>query len=492
MTFWDGLPGTLAAVLIGSGLAIAVALALSPLAPLGPVRPYLGVAVRPDWAVLGLGAVALLVALGLVAAFASLRAQPSVTGARNLRVPSSRVTTAAARVGLPPSAVTGVRFALEPGVGRNAVPVRSAIFGAVLAVTVVVATVTFGSSLSTLVTHPALYGWDWNYDMDGGGGLGDIPGQSAAALLKADPYVVSWSGAYYSSLQIDGLNVPVMGTRPGTPVQPPLLSGRSLAASNEIVLGADTLRQLGKKLGDTVTVRAKGGRPARLTIVGTATLPPIGVAGSSHLEMGSGGVLPYRYIPAPDRNLYNTIPGPNAILVRTKAGAGPQALASLQAIGRKLDIGANGGSVLPVLRPAQILNYESLGTTPMLLGAALAGGAAVALALTLVTSVRRRRRDLAILKTLGFTRGRLASAVAIQALVSALIGCAVGIPLGIALGRALWNLFATQINAVPLPTVPAGTVVVIGALALALAVVVATVPGRIAARTPTSQLLRAE
>ena len=50
---------------------------------------------------------------------------------------------------------------------------------------VVVATVTFGASLNTLVSHPALYGWNWTYDMDGGGGLGDVPGQAAARLLKA-------------------------------------------------------------------------------------------------------------------------------------------------------------------------------------------------------------------------------------------------------------------------------------------------------------------
>ena len=48
--------------------------------------------------------------------------------------------------------------------------------------------------------------------------------------------------------------------------------------------------------------------------------------------------------------------------------------------------------MLPVQRPAEILNYGSLGGTPALLGAALAAGAVVALGITLVTSVRRRRR----------------------------------------------------------------------------------------------------
>ncbi len=369
---------------------------------------------------------------------------------------------------------------------------RSAILGAILAVTVVVATVTFGSSLNTLVTHPALYGWNWTYVIDGGGGLGDVPGQHAATLLNADPLVESWSGVYYSTLQIDGINVPVLGATPRAPVAPPLLSGHGLDARDQVVFGAGTLHELHKKVGDTVEERAHNGAPVKLTIVGTATMPPIGVTGSSHLEMGTGALLSYQLIPPAARNLFEVRPGPNAILVRTRGGASEAALRSLQAIGRKLGIAINGGSVLPVQRPAQILNYGSLGTTPMLLGAALAAGAVSALGITLVTSVRRRRRDLAILKTLGFTGRQLASAVAVQAGVAAVIGCAVGIPAGIALGRVLWDLFAGEISAVPDPTVPVGATVVIGFAAIALAVLVAAIPGRIAASTTTSQLLRVE
>ena len=492
MCLSDSLLGSFGASLLGSLLAGAVAVGLSPLGPLGPVRPFLGVALRPDWTVIGIGVVALVVVLGGVAVLASFRSLPDRARHRASTYTSSRVTTAASRAGLPPSAVTGVRFALEPGVGRSAVPVRSAILGAILAVTVVVATVTFGSSLNTLVSHPALYGWNWNYDIDGGGGLGDIPGQAAAKLLDADPLVQSWTGVYYSALTFDGVNVPVMGATPGAPVAPPLLSGHSLQASDQVVLGASTLRTLHKQVGDAVQVRIHGEKPITLTIVGTATLPPIGVVGSSHLEMGTGAVLDYRIIPPAARNLFEVTPGPNAILVRTKGGASPAALASLQSIGRRVDIAINGGSVFGVLRPAQIVNYGSLGTTPFLLGAALAVGAAAALGITLVTSVRRRRHDLAILKTLGFTRGQLAIAVAVQASVAAVIGCAIGIPVGIALGRVLWDVFAGEISAVPAPTVPGGTIAVIGAIALVLAIVVATIPGRLAARTPTSQLLRAE
>ncbi len=52
------------------------------------------------------------------------------------------------------------------------------------------------------------------------------------------------------------------------------------------------------------------------------------------------------------------------------------------------------GGVVTVLRPAEIVNYRSMGTTPAILGVGLTAGAVVALGLTLLASVRRRR-DLA-------------------------------------------------------------------------------------------------
>lgn len=85
-------------------------------------------------------------------------------------------------------AVTGLRFALEPGTGRSAVPVRSAIVGTVLAGLILTATFTFGSSLTTLVSHPALYGWNWNYVvLSGYAGAEDLPAQQTATFLDRDP-----------------------------------------------------------------------------------------------------------------------------------------------------------------------------------------------------------------------------------------------------------------------------------------------------------------
>jgi hypothetical protein len=495
MTIGDGLIGTLGAILAGTLLAGLVAIGLSPLGPLGPIGPLAPLALRVDWAVVGFGIAVLAIALGTLAVAVAIRAAPHRVVTRLERGRASGVARVATSSGLPPAAVTGIRFALEPGVGRNAVPVRSAILGAVLAVVVVIGTITFGSSMNTLVSHPALYGWNWSADIDGGGGLGDVPGHSVAHLLDADPLVSGWTGVYYSTLQIDSVNVPVMGGSPRASVGPPLLSGHAFDASNEVVLGASTLALLHKHVGDTVEVGAPGAARTTLHIVGTATMPSIGVVGSSHLEMGSGALLSYTLIPPKARNVFEVEQrGPNAVLVRFKKGATSAAgFASLQSIVRKNpQIKGDGGSVLGVQRPAEILNYRTLGTTPTILGIALAAGAVIALGLTLISSVRRRRTDLALLKSLGFTKRQLASAIAWQASVAVGIGCIIGIPLGIVLGRFLWDLFVRQINAVPDPTIPTSSIVLIGVGAVVLANLVAAVPGRLAARTPTAQLLRSE
>ncbi len=148
--------------------------------------------------------------------------------------------------------------------------------------------------------------------------------------------------------------------------------------------------------------------------------------------------------------------------------------------------------MLGVQRPAQIVNYHSIGSTPVILAVGLAAGAIAALGLTLAASVRRRRRDLALLKTLGFTQRQLAAAVAWQATVAAITGVIVGIPLGIVIGRELWTLFAHNLNAVPDPSVPAIPVTIVAVGALVFANLVAALPGRSAARTPTVLVLRAE
>jgi hypothetical protein len=310
-----------------------------------------------------------------------------------------------------------------------------------------------------------------------------IPRGQAAALLDHDKDVAAWTGVWFGTARIDGQTVPFIGASADAPVGPPLLSGHGLQGSGEVVLGAATLAQLHKRVGDTVTVSDGAARPFGLRVVGTATLPSLGIANDQHTEMGVGALLPYQRIPGA------SFGEPNNILVTLRPGAN---LAAQRSLLQRLVPADAGGVVSGVQRPAEIVNYRSMGTTPALLAAALAAGALGSLWLTLIASVRRRRKDLAVLKTLGFTRRQLAATVAWQSTAAVAAGTIVGVPLGIALGRYLWDLFARQISVVPEPTVPATTALIVILGALATANLVAVLPARAAARTPAATLLRAE
>ncbi|MEY2459938.1 MAG: putative transport system permease protein [Acidimicrobiaceae bacterium] len=497
-TSTDGLIGIFGALVIGSLLAMSVAVALSPLAPIGPVRavdPTRGVAF--DWTVLGVGAAVLIVGLGAVSTALAFRGAPHSVAARTHKTTQrgSTVARTAAASGFPVPAVTGIRFALEPGAGRTAVPVRSAILGATLAVIVVTGSLTFSACLDRLVSHPALYGWNWDYELSAGSDSSNMPEQQAADLLDHDADLAAWTPAYFTTVHIDGQSVPVLAEAPNSAIGPPTLSGSGLEGADQVVIGDLTLAQLHKHIGDTVDMDNGITPPTRLRIVGTATMPTMGSGGTEHLQMGTGALFADELLPDSIKNSFNNpVPGPNGIFVRLRDGVDrTKALASLQQIATMLTNPSNFGvAATPVERPAEIVNYRSMGSTPAFLGAGLAVGAVFALALTLTASVRRRRRDLALLKTLGFTRRQLAAAVSWQSTVAVTIGTVVGVPLGVAAGRSLWTLFARGINAVPQPTVPTASIALVTVGALVLANIVAAVPGRRAARTPTALLLRTE
>lgn len=507
MTVGDGLINAFGAVVLGSVLAVAICVALSPLFPVGPARPVFpsaGVAI--DWTVVGIGLVVLIGVLGAWSLLIAYRSAPHriakrVTTARE----GSAITAAAVRAGLAPSAVVGLRFALERSVGRNAISVRSALYGAVVAVTIVATTLTFGASLSALTSHPALYGWNFDYALDSSAGYGPIP-PKAQAMLTHDPNVAAWTGVTFFTMQIDGVEEPVLFADAPAAFSSPIVSGHALSAANQIVLGRATLAELHKQVGEHVLVSY--GTPElsvrkSLIIVGISTLPTIGISEGLHTSMGTGALLPNAAFPQLSEQGYPTeCNGPNMALVRIRPGvSGSKVRVSLQHISAATDRefeNANNNcslvmSTLGVQRPGQLRDYATTSdSSPLLLAAGLAGGAAVALGFALFASVRARRRELALLKTLGFTRRQLGVAIVWQASVAGASGILLGIPLGIALGRWLWTLFASEIYAVPSPAVPIGELVLVAVGTLILANAVAALPGIRAARTPTAIVLRSE
>ena len=487
--------GAGAAVLLGTGLAAGVAVAVSPVAPLGQLHrleSHPGAAA--DWAVLGAGSAFLVLVLAGVTAFFGYAEAGRISGRRAEPARRSVATAAAARLGLPPGPAVGIGFAFEPAPGRSARPAWPHITGTIVALVIVVASLIFGASLSALVSHPALYGWTWDREMLASSGYGNIPPGLVTRMIGGDPDVAAWTGGYFDSIEVNGHSVPVIGIT-STRLSPPVLAGQQLAGPRQIMLGPETLAEVGGQVGGTVRV-FNGRATVPMRVAGTTTLPAIGIGHGIHPSLGRGAFLAAADLPVAflDGGAgHPAMSGPNTILVRFRPGV-DQAAADrrLDRISAQLsqvrpDLGVQS---LPVQRPAEIVNYRTMGGAPLILSALLAAGAAVSLAITVATAARRRFRDFALLRTLGFVRRQVVTAVIWQAAVCVAIGTLIGIPLGIAAGRFLWNRFATELYVVPHPALPAAAIAAVGLGALVLAVLTALVPGWLVARASSAEALR--
>ena len=147
----------------GAILAAGVAVAASPLMPIGAARlaePDPGVSA--DWLVLSAGAVIIVVLLAARTLWPAWRlASVRETAAREAAMGPGRRSWLAgwlAGAGAPVTMTAGARLATEPGRGAAAVPVRAALAGTALSVLAVTAAFTFGANLLHLVHSPRLYG----------------------------------------------------------------------------------------------------------------------------------------------------------------------------------------------------------------------------------------------------------------------------------------------------------------------------------------------
>jgi hypothetical protein len=491
-----------AAVVGGVVLAVAGAVAVSPLAPVGPVRafdPARGFQADPLVLAGGGGVLAVLL-LGVLATLAWRSARPVPV---TLPGRPALMARAAAAAGLPVTAVVGIRTALERGGVQRRAPVLATLTGAAVAVLAVVLAAVFGASLNGLVSHPARYGWNWTLLMDTDGGYGSWPPAQMEKLVGGQPGVIGWSTFAFTQVSLDNTEVPVLGlTRYQGSVQPPTTSGHPLSEPGQIELGTVTLRALGKRVGDMVT--AGTGRFRRtLRIVGTVTLPSIGLGLADHVSLGRGAMLddstllgvqglsPKLTTEEEQQASVSDPAFPSAVAIDLAPGADTGPLAAR--IADASPGGDPGGTYRqPRVLAAAVVNASQMGGQPLALALALAAGAVLSLAVALLASVRQRRRQLALLKALGLTRRQVRETVAWQASIILLVAAAVGVPLGIAAGRWAWTSFAASLGVVPVTVVP-GLALLVGVIALlAAGNLLAAVPASVAARTRPAALLRAE
>ena len=497
----------------GGVIAVGIAIAASPLMPIGAARlaePQPGIGLDP--AVLGIGFAAV-VLLPLV-----VLAAPAVRAVRQARGSAATATPPATRPTARPSwlagALTragtvtggiGTRMAFEPGHGRTAVPVRSALAGTAIAVAAVVAAAVFGTSLVGLVSSPQQYGQNWGQQLSLG--FAAVPSSYAAQFAAATPNVTGYALGDIGQLDIGGTRVAAVGVNHvhGDGYLT-MLAGRPPANADEIALGAQTMRALGVRIGQTVRARVDWatGTQARPRSACCASLvrsccPTSAKSGlSSDTDLGNGAVVSPTLLSTAIQTVSRLhvrarhVLQPAAVPLPAWAPTCQPPETALLAAAAKAGCPYGACTVTADQRPGDIRNYAAIRDTPLMLAAVLGVLAVGTLAHVLLTGVRRRRRDLAVLKTLGFTRWEVLRTVAWEASALAAAALVVGIPLGVIAGRVGWALFANATGIASQATVNVPLVLLAIPATLLLANVIAAWPGWAAARLRPAQVLRTE
>jgi hypothetical protein len=274
---------------------------------------------------------------------------------------------------------------------------------------------------------------------------------------------------------------------PEAPIDLPIIDGRAPMRTGEAVIGTSSADAFGMGIGDRVSVEGSIFEPDSVEIVGTAVLPTVGLFQADRTGLGTGIFI----VPASARSPLN----PNSeAFTGISLRAGVDGSDFMDDISDQVPTWSPFGAPQLIyrsaVRPPEIVNVSDMRSAPLVLGGVLAVSLLVGLALSLAVSVRERRREFAILRTLGFSGRSLYGSVAWQVISMVVIGLIVGVPLGVIAGRYAWRRFADQLGVVPRAGVSMLTVTAIAAAAIVLAVVAAALPARTAARVAPGDALR--
>ena len=478
-------------IAVGAGLVVAVAGAwlLSPIGPVGSVRAVDPVPARQlsPWVGAGLAALVVVAVAGtvLLACGAARRAGRPVATRR--RHPSSlqELLRRSAR----PEVAEGIRAAQTGYRGAGLVMASGGVAAATF-----LAAVVFGASVSAMVSSPAAYGWPWDIATMAGFGYGPVllEGEgSVAESLDGRDDVESWTAlGFTNAIAVEGKPVlSVIGLERSSTIDLPVVDGRLPTAADEVALGSLTARDLGVGVGDTVDVDGENVGPRTLTVTGRVVLPPLGPYQADRAAPGTGMLVTERLV---DEDLVRESVAFVGIDLVPGADAG-DALGDLRDdfdLWEQNDWGTFDYGE-PV-RPAEIVDADRMQAVPLLAGLLLVVAAVIGLSLAVVVSVRARRRELAILRALGFTGRQLRDSVRVQALATMVVALVIGVPVGVALGRLAWRAFADQLGVAAGPVVPVWWVVATVAGGFVVALLAAAVPARAASRVDPATILRSE
>ncbi len=458
-----------AIAVVAVGVAAVVTIASSPLGPVGIGRaaePYPGVSVDGVVLLVGLPVIALAVMVFSIV--------PVITIRRRDRAESFSTSTSRTIRALPPAGTAG--WAMTRSHRAGGVALASAVVGVALACAAAVAAWSLVASYGALLGSPERYGATWDVQVGNVGSeeqeietkakLQAIPGIRSVGILSAEGI-----GAQPNAVIV--APEPFMGAVQFGAVT----AGRVPTSPTEVALGRRTMRAFGASIGDTVELGPPGD-PSNLT--------SFEVVGEAAINDG-----------------LTARPGDGA-LVTTDAmrrmGAGTRS----QSYAVWIDPGVDHEATVDALRaafptttivdrvPRQIQNLGLVSGQPALLALFIGLLAAAALTHALVTSIRRGRRQLGILMTLGFTRRQVVATVSWHASFIALAAVAIGVPVGVVTGRLVWGAIVDGLGVVSPPVVPTSALVVAIVAVLVVANLAALGAVLAGARGRPAEALRSE
>jgi hypothetical protein len=364
-----------------------------------------------------------------------------------------------------------------------------ALLAAVVAVVGVVGSLSIDRGIAHALGHPELAGVTWDAGVTPS--LQAETGRNISRHLAEDirhgAGITSAAVVDRTVINVGGVGAPVFSLRPmtgqsTTRVTYTLTSGRAPRAMGEAAIGPATANDLHVGIGEVVRV---GTSRTPVRIVGEALFPS-----DVHAEFDEGLWL----APAQFDAVVPPI-GPNGSqsderLVAVRFVPGTPLRAGIERLTSEL--GPLSQDVSPPLPPVELTNLRNIRTLPEVLAGFLGLIAVAALGSVLLSCAQRRRRDFAMLRALGMTRGNVRTVLNAQGTAIGLFGLVVGIPLGLVVGRVGWIAIASRVPLSQVAPLALVAIVLIIPVTIVAANVLALWPGRVTLSHLPAEELRTE
>jgi len=323
----------------------------------------------------------------------------------------------------------------------------------------VVGSVVVGASLDQIGTSPAR--WGANFDELFGNPYVAASSDIVTPMVAA-PGVESLTAATVSSISVNGQETALFAFDPVKgALLPPAISGRPPSADDEIGLGAEVARRLGVGIGDLVTVTGPTGSTSQLTVVGIVVTPD---------SAGGGAAMTFAQFAA-----LNPTATLNILLVDFLDSAPRDAADAIAA--------ANFTPPAALPKPLSIAALSRVTSVPFLLTGLLVVLLAAAFIYLLSSSLRIHRNNLVVLRALGANRRQRWAVIQWHATLIAIPAICVGVPAGVIVGRQVVALVTDALGIVPGSLVPIWLIASSTIGTIAIANLLALVPGCRAARS---------